>query len=217
MRITEKRVANFLGNAKFQETQFTQKYKPGLCYGLAWTEMGGMLLPVEVALLKGDGKLILTGSLGDVMKESAQTALSFLRSQEKIFSMPSAVFEKKDIHIHVPEGAIPKDGPSAGITITAALLSAATGITVKKGYAMTGEITLTDRLLPIGGVKQKILAAHRHKMTNVLLPLQNKKDTKDLPREVIDALEFIYADSIIQALGKIFPPEIYKHNNKTRT
>jgi ATP-dependent Lon protease len=139
------------------------------------------------------------------MKESAQTALSFLRANTDAFGVPEDFCRETDIHIHVPEGAIPKDGPSAGITIAAALLSAVTGRTIKQGYAMTGEITLTGRLLQIGGVKEKVLAAHRNKMTHVLLPEINRKDTDELPKEVLASLSFVFAESVVDALVAIFP------------
>ena len=182
------------------------KAKPGLVYGLAWTELGGRLLPVEVALLEGKGELILTGSMGEVMKESAQTALSFLRANADDLNIPPDFSKKRDIHIHVPEGSIPKDGPSAGITISAALLSALRGKAVQKGYAMTGEITLTGRLLPIGGIKEKVLAAHRNRMTDVLMPEMNYKDIEELPREVRTTMNFHLAETILDALLVLFPP-----------
>ncbi len=207
--ITERNLEKFLGKEKFQETMLFKDIKPGLVYGLAWTELGGMLLPIEVALLNGKGELLLTGSLGDVMKESARTALSFIKAHTDRFRIPKNFMEGKDIHIHVPEGAIPKDGPSAGITIVAAVLSAISGVPVKKGYAMTGEITLTGRMLPIGGVKEKILAAHRNKMTHVLLPENNRKDIEELPKEVTSSMEFVFAESIMDALEGLFPEEIW--------
>ncbi len=213
--VTPKRISTYLGNAPFQEKMMSRQSKPGLAYGLAWTEMGGTLFPVEVAILDGKGDLILTGSLGDVMKESAQTALSFLKANTGYFAA-AAVFNKdRDIHIHVPEGAIPKDGPSAGITITAALLSAVSNIPVRKNYAMTGEITLTGRLLPIGGVKEKVLAAHRNQMSHVLMPEMNRKDIDELPKEVLSSLEFVFADSTLDALLLLFPAEINHKTAKT--
>ncbi len=171
---------------------------------MAWTELGGRLLPVEVSLLKGKGNLILTGSLGDVMKESAQIALSFIREHFKIFKLNSDFHESLDIHIHVPQGAIPKDGPSAGITLTAAMVSALTGKIIRTQTAMTGEITLTGRVLPIGGVKEKVLAAYRNKMETVLLPGDNKRDTEELPKEVLSNLTFYFADSVRNALDILF-------------
>jgi len=203
--VTEKSVEKYLGNPPFQETEFCREVKPGLAYGLAWTELGGMLLPVEVAVLQGKGDLILTGSLGDVMKESAQTALSFIRAHANAFGIRGDFTRDTDIHVHVPEGAIPKDGPSAGITITAAILSSVTGMPIRQGVAMTGEITLTGRLLAIGGLKEKVLAAHRNKMTHVLLPERNRKDIDELPKEVLSSIEFIFTDSMMDALKSLFP------------
>jgi ATP-dependent Lon protease len=206
--VTARRVTAFLGNEPFPEkTPFSQA-KPGLAHGLAWTEAGGTLLPVEAALLEGSGDLILTGNLGEVMKESAQTALSFLRANAGQFRIPQGFARQRDIHVHVPEGSIPKDGPSAGISITAALLSAASGLTVHPGHAMTGEITLTGRLLPVGGVKEKVLAAHRSRFTHVLLPEGNRKDVEELPREVRTTLQFVFAESIQDALFAVFPAEL---------
>jgi ATP-dependent Lon protease len=203
--VTGRNVEKYLGKVKFLENTFSRDMKPGLAYGLAWTEIGGQLLPVEVAILEGKGDLMLTGSLGDVMKESAQAALSFLRAHHASLGIPADFTKDRDIHIHVPEGAIPKDGPSAGISLTAALLSAVSGIALRSGFAMTGEITLTGRLLSIGGVKEKVLAAHRYKMTHVLLPLRNEKDLEEIPAEVQQDMEFEFADSVMDAIGILFP------------
>jgi ATP-dependent Lon protease len=203
--ITRGNVDKFLGKEKFIDSQFSRESKAGLAYGLAWTELGGQLLPVEVAILSGKGELMLTGSLGDVMKESAQAALSFLRAHHKELEISADFNKDKDIHIHVPEGAIPKDGPSAGITLTTALLSAVKGVPCRGGFAMTGEITLTGRLLPIGGVKEKVLAAHRYKMTHILLPRQNGKDLEEIPNEVHSSMTFVFADSVLDALAILFP------------
>jgi ATP-dependent Lon protease len=204
--ITNRNVDKFLGKEKFIDPLFSRENKTGLAYGLAWTELGGQLLPVEVAIIMGKGELLLTGSLGDVMKESAQAALSFLRANHEALGIPADFTKDRDIHIHVPEGAIPKDGPSAGITLTAALLSAVRGLPCRNGFAMTGEITLTGRLLPIGGVKEKILAAHRYKMTHVLLPRQNEKDLEEIPHEVLTSLSFVFADSVLNALDILCIP-----------
>ncbi len=203
--VTGRTVEKYLGKEKFQESTFSQDMKPGLAYGMAWTELGGQLLPVEVAIVVGKGELTLTGSLGDVMKESAQAALTFLRAHHATLGIDPGFTKDRDIHIHVPEGAIPKDGPSAGITLAAALLSAVAGVPVTPGFAMTGEITLTGRLLPIGGVKEKVLAAHRYKMTRVLLPQRNEKDLEEIPAEVLEALDFHFADSVLDALSILFP------------
>ena len=204
--VTGRSVEKYLGKVKFLENSFARDMKPGLAYGLAWTEVGGQLLPVEVAILEGKGDLMLTGSLGDVMKESAQAALSFLRAHHAVLGIPADFTKDRDIHIHVPEGAIPKDGPSAGITLAAALLSAVSGVALRSGFAMTGEITLTGRLLPIGGVKEKILAAHRYKMTHVLLPRRNGKDLEEIPEEVQQDMRFEFADSVLEAISILFPP-----------
>lgn len=214
--VTETIVRKHLGNERFLEKGFSKDRIAGLAAGLAWTEMGGVLLPVEVAIIEGKGELILTGNMGDVMKESAQTALSFLRANAACFNIKPDFNRRKDIHIHIPEGAIPKDGPSAGITIIAALLSALSDEPVIKDLAMTGEITLTGRLLPIGGVKEKVLAAHRYQMTRVLMPEKNRKDIDELPKEVLSSLQFFFSDFIIDALLILFPALKLKNlNNRT--
>ncbi len=203
--MTGRGVEKYLGKERFLENTFARESKAGLAYGLAWTELGGQLLAVEVAILGGKGELTLTGSLGDVMKESAQAALTFLRAHHEALGISPDFVKDHDIHVHVPEGAIPKDGPSAGITLCAALLSAVTGIAVASGFAMTGEITLTGRLLPIGGVKEKVLAAHRYKMTHVLLPRRNEKDLEEIPPEVLESVRFEFAESVLDALATLFP------------
>jgi ATP-dependent Lon protease len=212
--VTGRSVEKYLGKEKFSESTFSQDMKPGLAYGLAWTELGGQLLAVEVAIVTGKGELMLTGSLGDVMKESAQAALTFLRAHHATLGISAEFMKDRDIHVHVPEGAIPKDGPSAGITLTAALLSAVSGAAVRRGFAMTGEITLTGRLLPIGGVKEKVLAAHRYKMTHVLLPSRNEKDLEEIPAEVREEVSFEFADSILDALAILFPERSFKLSNE---
>lgn len=211
--VTEKSLESYLGNPKFIEDRIVKEMRPGLAYGLAWTELGGTTLPVEVALLEGSGELILTGSLGDVMKESARTALSFIQSHYRSFKLQKESLQNLNIHIHVPEGAIPKDGPSAGITLTAALLSALTGEPLKPMHAMTGEITLTGRVLPVGGIKEKVLAAYRNKITTVILPENNRKDINELPKEVFDELEFIFTGSVKDALQHLFPVQSIIHKN----
>ncbi len=205
VQITSKNLKKYLGNPKFDNDIIYKKVRKGLVYGLAWTELGGKILPVEASLLKGKGELILTGSLGDVMKESARIALSFIREHCSDFDLEPDFHEEIDIHIHVPQGAIPKDGPSAGITLTTAMLSALTNRLVREKTAMTGEITLTGRILPVGGVKEKVLAAYRNKMTTVILPEENKRDTEELPGEVMKAISFYYAGSIQAALEILFP------------
>ncbi len=202
--VTEKTVSTYLGKEKFQDDLLFKDNRSGLAYGLAWTELGGTLLPIEAALYEGPGELILTGNLGDVMKESAQTALSFLRAHYNRYNLQSDFQKINTIHVHVPEGAIPKDGPSAGVTIIASILSALTGTPVKQGYVMTGEITLIGRILAIGGVKEKVLAAYRNKMTHVLMPEANKKDIDELPKEVLSSIEFVFVDDVEIALENLF-------------
>ncbi|MBI9106664.1 MAG: endopeptidase La [Spirochaetales bacterium] len=205
--ISSKSIKKLLGKEVYQDDLVYTEQRPGLVHGLAWTEMGGTLLPVEAALIEGKGELILTGSLGDVMKESARTALSFIRANYENFGLEKGFYEDKSIHIHVPEGAIPKDGPSAGITITAALLSIFKGVPVRKATAMTGEITLTGRILPIGGLKEKTLAAYRGKMIDVLIPDGNRKDLEELPPEVTSALTFHPVKTAEEAYKILFETE----------
>lgn len=205
VEVDREMIDRYLGKPLFDENDFKRKNLPGLAIGMAWTEVGGRILPVEVAMLKGSGKLILTGKLGDVMKESAQIALSYLRHQAEAYGISPDFADKQDLHIHVPEGAIPKDGPSAGITMTAAILSALKNEPLIENAAMTGEITLTGRILPIGGVKEKVLAAHRNHITRILLPEKNRKDQSELPKEVQEKLEFHFFSSVSEALEFLIP------------
>src|SRR5205085_8927354 len=174
--IDRRKVRELLGKAKFRSQVMNDKAEIGLATGLAWTEVGGEILSTEVALSRGKGNLTLTGKLGDVMQESARAALSYVRSRAELFGLDPDFHANLDIHIHVPEGAIPKDGPSAGITMATALLSAVTKIPVHRDMAMTGEITLRGKVLPVGGVKDKILAAARAGLTKVILPAENERD-----------------------------------------
>jgi len=177
----------------------------GLACGLAWTEMGGTVLPVEASGYEGEGELILTGNLGDVMKESARAAVTYLRAHAAEYGLSTKNFVGRTLHIHVPEGAIPKDGPSAGITLAAAIASALTGRPLTAGWAMTGEITLTGRILAIGGVKEKILAAHRNKIYQVMLPEANRKDIDDIPPEVSRCMQFRFTSTIADAFAVLLP------------
>ena len=202
--ITAKSLKKLLGKELFQDDLVYPEQRAGLVHGMAWTEMGGTLLPVEAALIEDKGELILTGQLGDVMKESARTALSFIRANYEKFGLKKDFYENKSIHIHVPEGAIPKDGPSAGITIVTALLSIFKDQPISKTFAMTGEVTLTGRILPIGGLKEKTLAAYRNKMTDVILPEGNRKDYDELPAEVTGALKFHFVKTAEEAYKLLF-------------
>ena len=183
--VTDKSVQKYLGPRRFRIGLTNQHHEVGLCTGLAWTEVGGDLLVAEVSILPGKGKLTCTGKLGEVMQESAQAALSYVRSRSSFLSLDDDFYAKVDIHIHVPEGAIPKDGPSAGIAMATALTSALTNRPISKDVAMTGEITLRGRVLPIGGLKEKIIAAHRGGIKKVLIPKENEKDIQELPKQVL--------------------------------
>jgi len=187
--ISAEKVTEYLGVPRFRPSLAEERNEIGIATGLAWTEVGGELLVSEATLMAGKGKLTLTGKLGDVMQESAQAALSYVRSKAHELNLPEDFHSKIDIHVHVPEGAIPKDGPSAGITMATALTSALTKIPTRRDVAMTGEITLRGKVLPIGGVKEKVLAAHRAGVTNIVLPRDNEKDLADIPKNVLDTLD----------------------------
>ena len=189
VRITPKKVNRYLGVSKYHYGLAEEEDQIGMCHGLAWTEVGGELLSTEVTVMPGKGKLIVTGKLGDVMQESAHAAMSYVRSRAPQLGLADDFYTKVDIHIHLPEGAIPKDGPSAGITMAATITSALLKIPIKKDIAMTGEITLRGRVLPIGGLKEKLLAAHRGKIKTVLIPKENEKDLKEIPKKILSELE----------------------------
>jgi ATP-dependent Lon protease len=189
--VTAGNLSKYLGVQRYHYGVAEKENQVGVATGLAWTEVGGDILSIEVALLKGKGNLTLTGKLGDVMKESAQAALTYVRSRAEELGIPKEVYQEYDIHLHVPEGAIPKDGPSAGITIATALASAMSGKLARKNVAMTGEITLRGRILPIGGLKEKALAAHRAGIETVIIPLDNKKDLAEIPANVKRKMKFI--------------------------
>ena len=202
--VSSARMKEYLGVHRFKYGKVEKRSEIGLTNGLAWTETGGDLLAIEASILPGKGKFTFTGQLGDVMKESCSAALSYVRSRGPLFELSHEFFEKHDFHIHVPEGAVPKDGPSAGVAITTSLVSACMRFPVKKTVAMTGEITLRGRVLPIGGLKEKILAAHREGIKTVIIPKENEKDLKDkdkgMPQEILSKIEIITVDHVDQVL-----------------
>jgi ATP-dependent Lon protease len=193
-------IYKYLGVPKFRYGKAEEKNEVGITTGLAWTEVGGELLVVEVTTMPGKGKLTITGKLGEVMQESAQAALSYARSRAERLGLSKDFYQNLDIHIHVPEGAIPKDGPSAGIAIATAIISALTRIPVNKDVAMTGEITLRGRVLPIGGLKEKILAAHRGHISTVIIPKENEKDLKEIPSQVLKNISLVMVEHMDEVL-----------------
>ncbi|HZU07992.1 MAG TPA: endopeptidase La [Chloroflexota bacterium] len=211
--ITPEKVAEYLGRPRYFAETAERVDRPGVAIGLAWTPVGGDILFVEAAMMPSRGasresstRLILTGHLGEVMRESAQTALDYLRSDAPALGIPEEAFQGKEVHVHVPAGAIPKDGPSAGITIATALASLATGRLVRSDTAMTGEITLRGKVLPVGGIKEKVLAAHRAGIKRVILPRRNERDLEDIPPDVREALEIILVDSVAEVLAAALEP-----------
>ena len=201
IRITEKDLKEYLGAPRYYPERQALEERVGVVNGLAWTSVGGELLEVEVNVVPGTGKVELTGNLGEVMKESAHAALSFIRSRADMLNIPGDFYQTKDIHVHFPEGAVPKDGPSAGIAITTAMVSTLTGTPVRRGLAMTGEVTLRGRVLPIGGLKEKTMAAFRNGIKTVIIPRDNEKDLEEIDQTVRRALQFILVDQAEQVLG----------------
>ena len=185
---------------KYRPEKKNKKNEVGIVRGLAWTSVGGVTLEIEVNLMPGKGSVVLTGKLGDVMKESAQTGISYIRSISEDYHIDPEFFQKHDIHIHVPEGAVPKDGPSAGITMATAILSAVTGKPVRADVAMTGEITIRGRVLPIGGLQEKVLAAKKVGIKTVILPKENKKDLDEIMDEIKDGMQFVLAETMEDVL-----------------
>jgi ATP-dependent Lon protease len=200
IKVTERKVGRLLGVAKFHRGMTEEEDAVGLVNGLAWTSVGGELLITEVSVMPGKGKLMITGKLGDVMQESAQAAMSYVRSRAERFGIDPRFHERLDVHIHVPEGATPKDGPSAGITMATSLVSALTRIPVRRDVAMTGEITLRGRVLPIGGLKEKSVAAHRAQVKKILIPKDNEKDVPEIPKRIRSSLEVVLVDHMDQVL-----------------
>ncbi len=213
-------VERFLGPPQFFQTEAERRDEVGVATAVAWTENGGEIMPVEVLIMDGKGNLQITGQIGDVMQESAQAALSYLKSKSKELDLDPEIFERLDVHIHIPEGAIPKDGPSAGITIGTALISAFTERKIFKEVGMTGEITLRGRVLPVGGLREKILAAHRAGLKTVLIPERNMKDLVDVPRKVLDVLKIVPINHMDEVLQQALYPPLEKpsrqRKNKTQ-
>ncbi|MBQ2085311.1 MAG: endopeptidase La, partial [Oscillospiraceae bacterium] len=200
IKVTDKNMDTFLGVPYNRESIASQEDSVGIVNGLAWTSAGGTLLPIEAVVIPGTGRLEITGSLGDVMKESIKLAITYGRTLTGAYKFPEKFLNEYDIHVHAPEGAVPKDGPSAGVTIATALVSAVCRIPVRKDVAMTGEITLQGRVLAIGGLKEKLIAAHKEKIHTVVIPASNIPDLQDIPDEVRDTLEIIPVKRIDEVL-----------------
>ncbi len=213
VRVNEKNLSKYAGVPRYSFGIAEQDDQVGVTTGLAWTEVGGDILSIEAVIMPGKGNIILTGQLGDVMKESVEAARSYIRANHNMFGIPSSVFEKNDIHVHVPEGATPKDGPSAGITMCTSLVSALTGIAVRKDIAMTGEITLRGRVLPIGGLKEKLLAALRGGLKTVLIPAENEKDLAEIPDNVKRGLKIIPVTYVREVLEYALTKELQPLSN----
>jgi ATP-dependent Lon protease len=215
--ISSRNIEDYLGINRFKFGEIESKPMAGVCTGLAWTEVGGELLQIEAVKMPGKGKAIYTGKLGDVMKESVQAAQSFVHSNSHKYGIPSSFFEKNDIHVHVPEGATPKDGPSAGIAMFTAIISAFTGIPIKNNIAMTGEITLRGRVLPIGGLKEKLLAAVRGGIKEVIIPGENKKDLSEIDeKEILKNIEIHFVDNANEIIKKAFVSKILPFKEKDK-
>ncbi len=200
--------SDYLGPLKFRDLQADKQNEVGATVGLAWTEVGGSILTTEAAVMEGKGKLQTTGKLGDVMQESAHAAMSYVRSRAQLLGLPRDFYRNVDIHVHVPEGAIPKDGPSAGITIATSICSALTNIPVRYDLAMTGEITVRGRVLPIGGLKEKVLAAHRQGIFELVLPKDNEKDLPDIPENIRKEMNLHFVTSMDEVLKIALEREI---------
>jgi len=215
-QITLQSLEKYLGPPKYYPEMDKEESQIGLSTGLAWTQVGGEVLYVEASLINGKGEMILTGQLGDVMQESARAALSYARANITQFNVKDEIFDNRDIHIHVPAGAIPKDGPSAGIAMATALISALTGRPVNKDVAMTGEITLRGRVLPIGGLKEKSLGALRAGITTVIIPEKNKPDLVEIPRNVKRKLKFVPVKNMDEVLGIALEPVPQKKTTRAK-
>ncbi len=206
VKVSAGNLHKFLGPQKFHYGLAEKEDEVGTATGLIYSEMGGDIIAVEATLMRGEGKLTLTGQLGDVLKESGQAALSYVRSRARRLSIDEEFYQKVDVHIHIPAGAVPKDGPSAGITLATALASAVSGRPVRRDVAMTGEITLRGKVLPIGGVKEKVLAAHRAGIKTVIMPKDNEKDVEEIPAPVRKKLRFVFVEHMDQVLAEALLP-----------
>ena len=206
--VDQAKVTELLGPARFRDLETEKKNELGATTGLAWTEVGGSILTTEATVMEGRGKMTTTGKLGDVMQESAHAAMSYVRSRAQYLGLPKDFYRHLDIHVHVPEGAIPKDGPSAGITIATSIASALTGIPVRGDLAMTGEITVRGRVLAIGGLKEKLLAAHRHGIFEVILPRDNEKDLVDIPENIRQEMKLQFVSSMDEVLRLALESEL---------
>jgi ATP-dependent Lon protease len=203
VELNAEHVHDLLGPARFISEAAQTSNLPGVTTGLVWTESGGQIIFIETARMRGSGQLILTGSLGDVLRESGQTALSYVRSQASQFGIDETIFEQSDIHVHIPAGNIPKDGPSAGITIAIALISLLTGRPAKRDVAMSGELSLSGRVLPVSGVREKILAAQQAGVRVAIFPKQNERMARTLENDVLNAVELYFADSVISIIDLV--------------
>src|ERR1022692_2177826 len=215
--VTAENVSDYLGVIKSRDTLAHERSEVGLVTGLAGTEVGGSILSTEATVVDGKGKLTLTGKLGDVMQESAQAALSYIRSRAHRLGLTRDFYRTLDLHVHVPEGAIPKDGPSAGITIATAIASALSKIPVRRDLAMTGEITLRGKVLPIGGLKEKLLAAHRAGLFEVILPRDNEKDVAEVPENLRNAMKLHFVDNMDQVLAVALEGPLPQMPSETET
>ena len=200
LEINSENLSDYLGVKKFKYDEMETDNKVGVATGLAWTEFGGEILKIESVMMPGKGKMQITGKLGEVMQESVKAAKSYVRSKSLEFGIVPPIFEKKDFHVHVPEGATPKDGPSAGIAMVTAIVSSITGVPVDRNIAMTGEVTLRGQVLPIGGLKEKLLAAHRARISKILIPEANKKDLVEIPKNILGDIEITAVKTVDEVL-----------------
>jgi ATP-dependent Lon protease len=218
VKVSAQSIQKLLGIPRFRYGQLEEEHEIGLATGMAWTQVGGELLSIETVVLPGKGKLTVTGKLGEVMQESAQAALSYVRSRAGTLGLEKHFYKKVDIHVHVPEGATPKDGPSAGITMATSIVSALIKKPIRRDLAMTGEITLRGRILPIGGLKEKILAAHRGGISQLVIPKENKKDLKEIPAKILKRFEVVIADHMDEVLTRAIVledgEELFKSEDK---